>query len=168
MIKQITQSTTIRTGTNALKRYPVASSMAVANPALTESSCITTRNYSILDTAKGALDKLNKGAGKVASEGLDIAEKTAKATTEEVSGAQKKAADALSAANKSSGKVLADGLQAAEDVGEKIVDAKDSVLGKKQHTEQRQRVKKNHSGYKDLQDKGSKTESEQNRPDDAV
>ncbi|KAK6199936.1 uncharacterized protein RJT21DRAFT_120835 [Scheffersomyces amazonensis] len=162
MIRQITFSKALVNG--AKHQYLTTNPLI---PIATK-SIVNVRQYSILDTAKGALDKLNKGAGKLAADGLDITEKATKSTGEGVNEVNKKTAETLQKVNKKTGKVLADGIEVIEEASERIKDAKDQTFGKPEHKEARKRVKEHHKGYKDLQDKGRKTESEQNRPDDAV
>lgn len=100
------------------------------------------------DTVKNAAGKVNKKTGEVLADGI---EKTEKVVPN--SGQVKDAADKV---NKKTGQVLADGIDAAENVAESG------------STSQKERIRKNHAGYQNLQDKGSKAETEQNRPDDAL
>ncbi|CAH2355903.1 hypothetical protein CLIB1423_38S00166 [[Candida] railenensis] len=116
-----------------------------------------------------ALNKANKKTGEVLADGMEKAEKIvpgskkeakdvaedAKEKVQEYSeDAKEKVQEYSSKANKKTGEVLSDGLEKAEDAKERV--------------EAKAKVVKNSSGYKDLQDKGKKVESEQNRPDDAV
>lgn len=114
-------------------------------------SASATSRYSVIDSAKEALKKANKKIGEVAAGGI---EKTQEMTpnAENVTEATKETAHKV---NKKTGEVLAEGLDKAEKMKPEL------------HSEKR-RVQENAKGYTDLQDKGSKTESEQNRPDDAV
>jgi hypothetical protein len=100
----------------------------------------TPARYSIIGSAKDVLHKANKKIGEVAAEGI---EKTQHATPHSVG-------DAAQKVNKKTGEVLAEGIE------------------KTQQGKERLRVSQNAKGYDSLQDKGSKTETEQNRPDDAV
>ncbi|ODV78349.1 uncharacterized protein CANTADRAFT_6743 [Suhomyces tanzawaensis NRRL Y-17324] len=111
------------------------------------------------DTVINAADKVNKKTGEVLSEGIDKAQKVTPNQDDLSQAAENvgdKVADAADKANKKTGKVLADGIDKAEKA---VPNAANNAKSK---------VAKNHEGYKDLQDKGSKTETEQNRPDDAV
>lgn len=105
-----------------------------------------------------ALNKANKKTGEVLADGMEKAEKivpgTAKEAKDVAEDAKEKVQEYSSKANKKTGEVLADGLEKAEET--------------KEHLEAKAKVGKNSFGYKDLQDKGKKVESEQNRPDDAV
>ncbi|RKP29249.1 hypothetical protein METBISCDRAFT_3530, partial [Metschnikowia bicuspidata] len=95
------------------------------------------------------------------------------------------AKDILKTANKTRGEVLASAMESAEQVTplpkmsrrqphdrqggvEKADEAKDKVKDGTNHAEAKMKVEKNTLGYRDLQDKGSRVESEQNRPNDAV
>lgn len=108
-------------------------------------SRIPVANYSIVGKTKDVLLKANKKIGEAAAEGINKAEKVTPSGS-----ATEKVAGAADTVNKKSGKVLADG-----------IDKVDALA-----TKERRRVEKNTKGYKDLQDKGSKAEIEQNRPDD--
>lgn len=68
------------------------------------------------------------------------------------------AKEVLQKANKKTGEVLASTMETAEDKAPEAV---------KDHPE-KQKVHENTKGYKDLQDKGSKAEAEQNRAEDGV
>lgn len=113
---------------------------------------------------KEALDITNKTVGKVLADGLEGAEAAAKTVSQKVPDPK----DALDKANKRAGETIAGGLDAAETaIGkaeEKTEEFTNSALG----AEQRARVEKNYAGYSSLEDKGSKVELEQQRPDDAV
>lgn len=112
-------------------------------------------------TPKEALDATNKKVGKVLADGLETAEETVasgKETAEKVANkAGDKAEDTIASGKETAQKV-------ANKAGEKAEDIANTALA----VEQRARVKENHQGYSSLQDKGSKVETEQQRPDDAV
>lgn len=130
----------------------------------------TPARYSIIDSAKDALNKANKKIGEVAAEGID---KTQKATPDSVG-------DAAQKVNKKTGEVLAEGIdktqkatpdsvgEAAQKVNKKTGEVLAEGIEKTQQTDEKLRVSKNAKGYESLQDKGSKAETEQNRPDDAL
>ncbi|KAK6460866.1 hypothetical protein DFJ63DRAFT_210336 [Scheffersomyces coipomensis] len=167
MFKPISQTSALKT----VSQITVHSQSLTTKVATKPNAKIITnsiRSYSILDNAKIAMDKLNKGAGKVAADGLGFAEQATKTAKSGVHEINKKTVETLDTVNKSTGKVLADGMDAVEQAGEKAKAAKDEALLTKDQLEAKKRVREHHKGYKDLQDKGSKTESEQNRPDDAV
>lgn len=141
-----------------------------------------------VDDVKYAAEKVNKKTGEVLADGLeavgsaaekakhsaeevtqkakegaeDVAEKAKNTSAEDLKDA---AADAAHKVNKKTGEALSEGMDKAEDL-------KDAAKSKGQdaaaHVEAKYKVEKNAAGYKDLQDKGRKVESEQNRPDDAV
>lgn len=121
----------------------------------------TRANNSIMDTAKDMLDKANKKTGEVLASTIENTEKVA-TNPEQMKEA---ATDAASTVNQKTGKVLADGIEKAEEAAGK---AKEVTKEAKAEAEAKHKVLKNTSGYEDLQDKGKKVESEQNRPDDAV
>lgn len=100
-------------------------------------------NYSIVGGAKKVLEQANKKTGEVLASGLDKSQETP---------GPKEAAKKI---NKKTGEKLAEGLDEAEKVSPTSHPAQS-------------KVKDNTKGYNGLQDKGSKTETEQNRPDDAV
>lgn len=117
-----------------------------------------------------AAEKVNKKTGEVLAEGI---EKTQKVTPDSVG-------DAAQKVNKKTGEVLAEGIDKTQratpdDVGEAVQKVNNKTgealaegIEKTQHGKERIRVSQNAKGYDSLQDKGSKTETEQNRPDDAV
>ncbi|OBA21168.1 hypothetical protein METBIDRAFT_42198, partial [Metschnikowia bicuspidata var. bicuspidata NRRL YB-4993] len=145
-------------------------------------------NLSVVDTAKDILHKANKKTGEVLANTIDTTEKVTP-SGEQVKDA---ATNAASAANQKAGDVLADGIEKAEDIshkakqtatdanlGEKAKDAaqsaqqfshkaKETTIDMKDHANAKKKVLENARGYENLQDKGSKVETEQNRPDDAV
>ena len=130
----------------------------------------TPARYSIIGSAKDVLHKANKKIGEVAAEGI---EKTQHATPHSVG-------DAAQKVNKKTGEVLAEGIEktqkatpdsvgdAAQKVNKKTGEVLAEGIEKTQQGKERLRVSQNAKGYDSLQDKGSKTETEQNRPDDAV
>ncbi|CAG86338.2 DEHA2C13398p [Debaryomyces hansenii CBS767] len=130
----------------------------------------TPARYSIIGSAKDVLHKANKKIGEVAAEGI---EKTQHATPHSVG-------DAAQKVNKKTGEVLAEGIDktqkatpdsvgdAAQKVNKKTGEVLAEGIEKTQQGKERLRVSQNAKGYDSLQDKGSKTETEQNRPDDAV
>lgn len=113
----------------------------------------TAVNNSIIETTKSVLDKANKATGKVLADGMEAAEKVAPTAST--------VKDAAEKAHKKTGEVLADGM---EEVEKHAPNAKSSG----EVHDAKKKVQKNAEGYLNLQDKGSKAESEQNRPDDAV
>ncbi|CCE80402.1 Piso0_003518 [Millerozyma farinosa CBS 7064] len=125
-----------------------AKNAAAVNRRALSASAIS--RYSVIDSAKEALKKANKKIGEAAAGGI---EKTQEMTpnAEKVTEATKETAHK---ANKKTGEVLAEGLDKAEKL-------------KPELNSEKRRVKENAKGYNDLQDKGSKAETEQNRPDDA-
>lgn len=113
----------------------------------------TPARYSILGSAKDALLKANKKIGEVAAEGIDKTQKAEHSVEDAVHNIGKKTGQAADTVNKKTGEVLAEGIDKTQ---------------KAMPNEAKRRVSNNAEGYKNLQDKGSKAESEQNRPDDAV
>lgn len=105
------------------------------------------RSYSVVGSAKDVLNKANKKIGEVTADGLEKAENVVHS-----SHPIKKTAHEI---NMTTGKVLAEGMEKAE----RVIPTASS---------EKKRVKENIKGYKDLQDKGSKVESEQGRPEDGV
>ena len=145
----------------------------------------TAYRSSVIDTAKDLLNKANKKTGEVLADGIEKTEQVTP-TTETV----KNAADKV---NKKTGEVLADGIEktedaipskgevknAAENAADKAKKTADNAADKAKgaagevsesakHAAEKERIRQNHKGYEDLKDKGSKAETEQNRPDDAV
>lgn len=130
----------------------------------------TPARYSIIGSAKEVLHKANKKIGEVAAEGIDKTQHVAE-------GSVGKAAHKV---NKKTGEVLAEGIdktqkaaphnvgEAAEKVNKKTGEVLAEGIEKTQHLREKARVSQNAKGYDSLQDKGSKTETEQNRPDDAL
>lgn len=153
-------------------------------------TCSVAARKSIVDSAKEVLEKVNKKTGEALASTIETTENVAP-TTENV----KQAAETV---NKKTGEILADGIEKAEeatsfakdkasniteDVKDKASDlkedakikaadlkedAKDKAADLKDEAAAKKKVVENTAGYKNLQDKGSKIESEQNRPDDAV
>lgn len=116
----------------------------------------TPTNYSIVGSAKEVLQKANKKTGEVLASGMESAEKNAPKMTGEDSMAEG-AKDALSKANKKTGEAIASGMETAE---KKVPNLNENDHQKK--------VRENAKGYDNLQDKGSKAETEQNRPEDGM
>lgn len=131
-------------------------------------------NYSVVQTAKDVLLKANKKTGEFLAGGMDAAEKATPSASN--------VTDAASKINKKTGEVLADGMEKVQQATPEVDSVSDaaSKLNKKtgevladgmqkvENVKHKRRVNQHHKGYESLQDKGSKTESEQNRPDDAV
>lgn len=116
-------------------------------------------NYSIVGGVKETLEKANKKTGEFLASTMETAEKAAPGSMNE---AADKTAEAADKVNKKTGEVLADGIDKAEKAIPNANKPADSV------THATGKVKENAKGYKDLQDKGSKAETEQARPDDGV
>lgn len=136
---------------------------------------------SILGGVKETLQKVNKKTGEVLAEGMEKAEdKTPHASS---------VGDAASKINKKTGEVLADGMQKVEDkapnvdsvgdaaskankkTGEVLADGMEKaekVVPTASKADAKKKVDENVKGYDNLQHKGSRVETEQNRPDDAV
>ncbi|KAL6449815.1 hypothetical protein SBY92_000716 [Candida maltosa Xu316] len=104
---------------------------------------IAYRSYSIAQAAKEALHKANLKLGKMAAKDIEIAEKAAS-----------EAKHSASYLNKKTGEVLAEGIDLAQ--------------AAKHRSDAVSKVRKNKLGYKTLQEKGSKVESEQCRADDGL
>lgn len=126
-----------------------------------------------VDGVKQAASKVNHKTGEVLADGMEKVEEVAnkaKHATEDVAHKAKHtsaedikeaASDAASKVNKKTGEALSEGMDKAEQ-------AKDKVKETAAQAEAKMKVEKNAAGYQNLQDKGRKVESEQNRPDDAV
>lgn len=119
-------------------------------PVVQSSPLIVYRSYSIVQAAKNALNKVNLKLGKVAAKDIEYVESAAT----EMNKAAHKTADSAAYLNKKTGEILAEGIDMAQ-VAKHRADAISKVC-------------KNKLGYKNLQDKGSKVESEQCRPDDGL
>lgn len=121
----------------------------------------TSVRYSVVDTAKDVLQKANKKTGEFLASTMETAEKaapnSASDAAQKVGEAAGKVSEAASDVNKKSGEVLADGMQKVED----------ATPGLNDHPAKK-KVDQNTAGYKNLQDKGAKAESEQNRPEDGL
>lgn len=129
------------------------------------------------ETFKLAAEKANQKSGDILADGIEKAQHATEGVKNtDIKGAAEKV-------NQKTGDVLADGLEKAEGVAGKAkgaaADAKDDVQGKAEEVKDRAteakdkvhakaKVEANTAGYNNLQDKGAKVESEQNRPDDAV
>lgn len=112
---------------------------------------------SVVDTAKDVLDKANKKTGEFLAGTIDKTE-NAVPTTEDVK-------NAAETANKKTGEVLSEGIDKTEDAAHKTAG---KAQGKVDELKAQKKVDANTQGYHNLQDKGAKVETEQNRPDDAV
>ncbi|CUM49500.1 unnamed protein product [Debaryomyces tyrocola] len=156
----------------------------------------TPARYSIIGSAKEVLHKANKKIGEVAAEGIEktqhapdsvgnvakkVNKKTGEVLAEGIDKTQKVTphgvGDAAHKVNKKTGEVLAEGIDKTQKATPSNIGAEaekvdgemaDGIKKKQQQAEEKLRVSKNTKGYDSLQDKGSKAESEQNRPDDAV
>ncbi|CAH6721278.1 hypothetical protein CLIB1444_05S07536 [[Candida] jaroonii] len=117
--------------------------------------------YSVVDTAKDVLNKANKKTGEFLAGTMETVEQAAPTNASDAAQkageAAEKVSETASEVNKKSGEVLADGMQKVED----------ATPGLNDHPAKK-KVDKNSAGYKDLQDKGAKAESEQNRPEDGL
>ncbi|KAG5420781.1 hypothetical protein I9W82_002662 [Candida metapsilosis] len=118
---------------------------------------------SAAETVKSAAEKVNKKTGEVLADTLETAQKATNPS--DVADKAKSAADTV---NKKTGNVLADGVEKGEELANKAKGAVDDVAdGAKKH-QARQEVKDKTKGYDNLQHKGARVESEQQRPDDGV
>lgn len=119
---------------------------------------------SVVDTAKDVLEKANKKTGEFLAGTIEQTEKVAP-TGENIKLAAGKV-------NQKTGDVLADGVEKAEAAAgkakEAASEAKERASDVNEEAQAKAKVNANTAGYDNLQDKGSKVESEQNRPDDAV
>ncbi|PVH13964.1 uncharacterized protein CXQ87_002085 [Candidozyma duobushaemuli] len=119
---------------------------------------------SVVDTAKDVLEKANKKTGEFLAGTIEQTEKVAP-TGENIKSAAGKV-------NQKTGDVLADGVEKAEAAAgkakEAASEAKERASDVNEEAQAKAKVNANTAGYDNLQDKGSKVESEQNRPDDAV
>lgn len=126
--------------------------------------CIRSIHYtparlSILETSKNVLNKANKKTGEFLASTMDTAEKVAEKTSETISPETIK--QTSHKVNKNTGKVLAEGMDQVEKTFP-------NVNAANPHPHHKKRVSDNTKGYHNLQDKGSKVESEQNRPEDGL
>lgn len=128
------------------------------------------------DNIKDAAETVNRKTGEVLADGIEKAEEAkdfakdkagdiandAEGTAKDLKHKAKgKAAELKDQASDKAGELKDQAGELKDQAADKAGDLKDEAHAKK-------RVLENTSGYKDLQDKGSKIESEQNRPDDAV
>lgn len=117
---------------------------------------------------KEAANTVNKKTGEVLANGMDKAEDYIPGS-DDVKNAAGNAAETVSKKAGNAKKVAENANErAGEIINEGTEEAKEKVEGTVDRAEARHRVNKHAEGYKDLQDKGSKVEVEQNRPDDAV
>ena len=119
----------------------------------TRRSILPTNSLSFLldrSGCKNALNKVNLKLGKVAAKDIEYVESAAT----EMNKAAHKTADSAAYLNKKTGEILAEGIDMAQ-----VAKHRADAISK---------VRKNKLGYKNLQDKGSKVESEQCRPDDGL
>ena len=105
------------------------------------------------DKAKGAAEKVNQKTGEVLADGIEKTE-DAIPSKGEVKNAAENAADKAK--------------KTADNAADKAKGAAGEVSESAKHAAEKERIRQNHKGYEDLKDKGSKAETEQNRPDDAV
>ncbi|EGV61995.1 hypothetical protein PSN45_000709 [Yamadazyma tenuis] len=125
--------------------------------------------YSVVSGVKETLEKANKKTGEFLAATMETAEKTPETV-----------GDVAEKVNKKTGKVLAEGMEkvqrvapnnlseAADKANKKTGEVLADGVEKVNAGEHLDRVRENAKGYKNLQDKGSKAESEQNRPEDGV
>lgn len=146
------------------------------------------------ENLKTAAEEVNLKTGRILADGI----KKAESVTEDVKTTAKDQAESVSTkllkdkeelkddASSLAGKLkkdakdkFSDVKEGAENLGEeakskadeakgKAADLAEDVKGAAQSAKEKKRVAQNAEGYKDLQDRGSKLESEQQRPDDGV
>lgn len=119
------------------------------------------------ENIKNAAETVNKKTGDVLADGIEKTEKAASNVKELVDNTDvnvdiKGAAEKV---NKATGEKLSEGIHKAEGAAHQ---AKDAASNVKEEVHAKAKVEANTKGYQDLQDKGAKVETEQNRPDDAV
>ncbi|RLV91554.1 hypothetical protein JA1_003757 [Spathaspora sp. JA1] len=144
---------------------------------------IQSHPYSIVQSVKSGLSWANLKFGKAAAKDIELAERAASATAHGAETAAHAAQSVASTLNKTTGKVLAGGIEVAEEVvheierdaevlnkegGKVLAEGIDLAQTWKHHHDAVAKVRKNKKGYVSLQEKGSKAESEQNRPDDGM
>lgn len=151
---------------------------------------LLTRPYSVIEKTKLALSWANHAVGKMAAKDIEIAEHVAQTTAHGVKVAEEDLKIAAEFVNKQGGRVLADGIEIGEKVahgaeeavhfaeeevellnlatGRIIADGIEIAQIVKHRHDAIAKVRQNKRGYASLQDKGSKVESEQNRPDDGL
>ncbi|KAG7739818.1 hypothetical protein KL932_003081 [Ogataea haglerorum] len=106
----------------------------------------------VVDSTKEVLKDINLKVGKTLASGLDKAEDVAETVKEEVSTVKDKAGDKKN--------------DLSQKASQEAAELKDTLQSNKDHVQRE--VKENFKGYDSLQDKGSKIEREQQRPDDGV
>jgi hypothetical protein len=137
-------------------------------------------------SVKEAMHKANKKTGEVLAGGMEAVEEVipskgeAKAHAREAANkaqakgnelfeeGKDKAGEVKEQAQQKAGEVKDLAQQKAGEAKNKAEELKDKAGNAASHAEHKARVELNAAGYKDLQDKGKKIETEQNRPDDAV
>lgn len=133
---------------------------------------VTSKVKHTQEHVKSAVSKTDRQAGKDLADHIDRQQNTSYKISDIAKGYQDEAKEAASRANLKAGRALADNMDKAQQANNswdaQTQEAKNEVYNAKAHFEAKDKVQKNSAGYKDLQDKGSKVESEQNRPDDAV
>lgn len=123
------------------------------------------------ENMKEALKTVNKKTGEILADKMESAEETAgqvKSKASKMAGMAKEktseAKEKASEAKEKAGNLASEAKGKAENVAADVKEKAEDVDG----AAAKARVETNFAGYKDLQDKGAKVESEQNRPDDAV
>ncbi|KAG7872500.1 hypothetical protein KL938_005324 [Ogataea parapolymorpha] len=117
----------------------------------------------VVDSTKEVLKDINLKVGKTLASGLDKAEDVAETVKEEVSTVKDKVADKK---DDLSQKASEKASQAKQDASQEAAELKETLQSNKDNV--KREVKENFKGYDSLQDKGSKIEREQQRPDDGV
>lgn len=124
------------------------------------------------ENVKQAAEEVNKKTGEVLADGIQKAEnvtedvkKTASRATDD---AENLADKAKYAAEEVKGKAADLAEEAEFEVKETAHDIREKTDGLTEDSRERKRVAQNAEGYKNLQDKGAKLESEQLRADDGI
>ncbi|KAG7935811.1 hypothetical protein KL934_002370 [Ogataea polymorpha] len=117
----------------------------------------------VVDSTKEVLKDINLKVGKTLASGLDKAEDVAETVKDEVSTVKDKVADKK---DDLSQKASEKASQAKQDASQEAAELKETFQSNKENV--KREVKENFKGYESLQDKGSKIEREQQRPDDGV
>ncbi|ODV97386.1 hypothetical protein PACTADRAFT_49107 [Pachysolen tannophilus NRRL Y-2460] len=153
-------------------------------PLSATSAAVLRQKHTIVDSAKETLQNLNKKIGEVAASGIDQAQKTTNEASEKVHEATESSPAAkrmkegteekLHDLNIKAGQAAAAGVDTVSKEAPKV---KDTIKSTQSATDEisehnlnagKKHVQDNIAGYKDLKDKGIKSYSEQNRPEDLM
>lgn len=130
----------------------------------------TVRQYSVMDTAKEQLSKLNKKVGQAAAAGIDKTESATHKVEDSIHPAKETAKEQVGEAAEKAKGAAAEGLDKTKTASSEAVDKTKEAAENLKETSPKKHVrdKVQGEGYKNLQDKGRKAPIEQNRAEDEM